>query len=664
MSSFLLVSLNIDAILGEITLHQRRKKLDKMIKGEGLGDAYAATISRIKAQQRSRSKLGMDVLMWISHSEWPLHVDEICHALGVEEGSTDLNIRNIPATETVLACCLGLVTVEKSSSTLRLVHYTLQEYLSHNPNLFLKPQSRIAEVCLTYLNFQQVSGFSPTLRSDPPTVPFIGYASCHWGTHARRETTDSVKTLALKLLDGYDKHISSKLLLLRGMSVWDQLFDWEDRPRGFTGLHGAAYFGCVEIMAALLEMNKWDVQTTDLSGNTAIAWAARRGHEGVVRILVERSDVNPDTADALFDRTPLSFAAENGHEGVVRILLGRDNVNPDTLDECGRTPLSFAAENGYEGVVRIFLGRDNVNPDILDESGRTPLSWAARSGHEGVVRILLGRGNVNPNASDEYCRTPLSFAAENGYEGVVRILLGRDNVNPDTLDESGRTPLSLAAENGHEGVVRMLLGRGDVNPNISNECGRTPLSFAAENGYEGVVRILLEGGGVNPNSPDNYGRTSLLWAAESGDEGVLRILLERDDLNPNTPDKYGLTPLTFAAENGHEGAVRILLEQSKVDPNTAGKSGRTPLSRAAQNGHEGVVRILLERNDVNPNRPDKYGRTPVSLAVRNGHERIAKLLQDRPHSIPRYVASLQPTELLLPDLPELSEPPFKRARKF
>ena len=42
--SFRLVSLNIDAILGEITLNRRRKKLDEMIKGEGLGGAYVATL--------------------------------------------------------------------------------------------------------------------------------------------------------------------------------------------------------------------------------------------------------------------------------------------------------------------------------------------------------------------------------------------------------------------------------------------------------------------------------------------------------------------------------------------------------------------------------------------------------------------------------------------
>ena len=166
--SFLLVSLNIDAILGEITLHQRRRKLDEMTKGEGLGDAYAATVSRIKSQRAGKAKLGMEVLMWVSHSERPLHADELrhalgveegstdlnirnisplhvselCHALGVEEGSFDLNIRNIPAIETLLACSLGLVAVEKSSSTVRLVHYTLQEYLSHNPNLFPNPHTK------------------------------------------------------------------------------------------------------------------------------------------------------------------------------------------------------------------------------------------------------------------------------------------------------------------------------------------------------------------------------------------------------------------------------------------------------------------------------------------------------------------------------------------
>ena len=350
----------MDAILGEITLHQRRRKLDEMTKGEGLGEAYAATLSRMKAQPGSRSKLGMEVLMWVSHAERPLHVNELRHALGVEEGSVDFNIQNVPPIQTLLACSLGLVTIEKSSSssasTVRLVHYTLQEYLSHTPGFFLKPHSRIAKVCLTYLNFRQVKAFSSTLSSAPPTAPFTEYASCYWGPHARRETTECVKTLALKLLAKYDKHISSKILLLRGVGLWNPPFDREGIPRGFTGLHAAAYLGCVEITAALLESNKWDVQATDFNGNTAIAWAARMGHEKVVRVLLGRCDVNPDKADK-WGQTPLLWAAVNGYEGVVRMLLERSDVNPTIADEYGRTPLSSAAVNGHKGVVSILLSR-------------------------------------------------------------------------------------------------------------------------------------------------------------------------------------------------------------------------------------------------------------------------------------------------------------------
>ena len=154
----------MDAILGEITLTRRRKKLDDMTKGDGLGGAYTATLSRIKAQPGNRSKLGMDFLMWVLHTERPLHINEFCHTLGVE-GSTDLDIRNIPAIEALLACTLGLVTVEKSSSTVRLVHYTLQEHLANNTELSPNSHSIIAEVCLTYLNFPHVRGISPILFS-------------------------------------------------------------------------------------------------------------------------------------------------------------------------------------------------------------------------------------------------------------------------------------------------------------------------------------------------------------------------------------------------------------------------------------------------------------------------------------------------------------------
>ena len=223
VARFLLVSLNIDAILEEVTIYKRRKKLEEMTKGKGLGDAYTATLTRIKSQNGSKSRLGMETLMWMSHSERPLNSVELCQALGVERGKPDQNARNIPAIETVLRCSLGLITIEASSSTVRLVHFTLQEHLSNASSLFYSPHSMMAEICLTFLNFQCVRDLSTAIDSPPVFAPFLGYASCYWGTHARKdskELSQRAKSLALRLLDDYDKHISSKLLLIHERDLW------------------------------------------------------------------------------------------------------------------------------------------------------------------------------------------------------------------------------------------------------------------------------------------------------------------------------------------------------------------------------------------------------------------------------------------------------------
>ncbi|RPA98780.1 hypothetical protein L873DRAFT_1912121 [Choiromyces venosus 120613-1] len=63
---FLLVSLIMDAILDQTTIHKRRQTLYKMTNGLGLQDAYSTTLHRIKEQKGSRRKLGMEALMWIS----------------------------------------------------------------------------------------------------------------------------------------------------------------------------------------------------------------------------------------------------------------------------------------------------------------------------------------------------------------------------------------------------------------------------------------------------------------------------------------------------------------------------------------------------------------------------------------------------------------------
>ena len=90
----------------------------------------------------------MEALMWVLHSERPLKAQELCPALAVEVGTTDLNVHNVALMGPLLGCTLGLITVDEQISTVRLVHFTLQGFPSAQPTLFITPHSVMADICL------------------------------------------------------------------------------------------------------------------------------------------------------------------------------------------------------------------------------------------------------------------------------------------------------------------------------------------------------------------------------------------------------------------------------------------------------------------------------------------------------------------------------------
>ena len=423
--------------------------------------------------------------MWICHAERPLNVDELCYALAVELGSTDFNPQNVPSISTLVSCCQGLISVDKEASTVRLVHFTLKEYLCARPGIFGSHDSIMAEICLTYLNSEKVKALSTDPSPLVLRTTFLRYCSLYWGVHAKRDFSDRARSLALELLQDYDSHVSAISLLVSVGYVCNWMPGMSFQ---FSGLHCASFFGIEDGVIALIGMGGYDINEGDFWGKPPLAWAAAGGHEGVVKILLRQAEVNPEKAN-IYGDTPLMHAAWGGYEGVVKVLLERSDVNPEKPGGEGKTPLQIAAQRGHEGVVKVLLERGEMNPDKQDGCD-TALLEATCYGHEKVVKILLAQAAVSPDKPNHHGRTPLLVAALYGYEKIVEMLLGREEVNHEKRDNDGDTPLSCAAGYGHEGVIKMLLEKERVNLDNINHAGQTPLMRAVRQGNQQVIERL------------------------------------------------------------------------------------------------------------------------------------------------------------------------------
>jgi ankyrin repeat protein len=218
--------------------------------------------------------------------------------------------------------------------------------------------------------------------------------------------------------------------------------------------------------------------------------------------------------------TPLWWAAEKGHEAVVKLLLAESLIDPEYKNSKGRTALSLAAEHGCSTVVELLLAMDGVDPNSMDSSSRTPLSRASQKGHVEIAKLLLGKGAKID--SKDFCKlTPLVQAAREGHEEVLKLLLD-NGADIDSMNSTRRTPLSFAAGNGHTAVAKLLLDRG-AEVDSKDDDRQTPVLIAAREGHEAVVKLLLERG-AKIAFEDRYGRTPLSWAIQNGHEAVAKLL--------------------------------------------------------------------------------------------------------------------------------------------
>jgi hypothetical protein len=206
------------------------------------------------------------------------------------------------------AWCLGLVILDKETCSIRLVHKSLFEYLKKQHEagqLFEHGQSEIAQTCLICMNFDNDStkqDRTPISMGQCPDEFYkqgkefclIAYAIQNWGWHSKKDETEVVTDLAVNL---FFRPFDS-LCISHGLyhSLYDLIehnprntyLEIQQSPDTSPEIHAAALFNDTNLITALLEENKGDVNLQWPWKNlTPLHVAAQQRHKEVMKILLE-----------------------------------------------------------------------------------------------------------------------------------------------------------------------------------------------------------------------------------------------------------------------------------------------------------------------------------------------------------------------------------------
>lgn len=306
--------------------------------------------------------------------------------------------------------------------------------------------------------------------------------------------------------------------------------------------------------------------------------------EGLLDVVTELLLLYPDMLNLLddFEQSALVFAASRGHLSVVKLLLQQPNISLNAatqtfvLTENGNTALHWAATNGH---TEIFFELVAANADLSLRAGliqRHPIHTAAQHGRLEIVRRLLATNPELLNIQTARCNTPLGMAASEGHDEVVEYLLGIPGVDihlagqhNEDKELNGMTALHWAAREGYLTVFNLLVKAGCHLTLPAGDAGKQPLHYAAKAGHVHIVEAILT---LQPdllNSEDNFGQTALMWAASKGHLPLVKYLLAKPGINldANTamfaPEGSGFNAHLWSVNNGHEEVTKVIEEHCR-----------------------------------------------------------------------------------------------------
>jgi len=421
------------------------------------------------------------------------------------------------------------------------------------------------------------------------------------------------------------------------------------------------------------------VLQADVSGRTALTYAARFGHEiAVSRLLAAKANVDhPDGRR----QTPLFHAVLNLHARTVDVLLRcRASVNDydflmqyplhvalrqedvvvakmlleassdvNSFDSQGKTPLMFAMDTGNKALFRMVLFNASQAPDlnVLDAQGRNTVIYSISNGlfpdlRPALLRMEQDALMASLRYQDPQGRTGLFHAILSENQEAIAFLHELDP-QPAIHDCNGDTALHVACELGSvQTVDRLGSTAEDLDP--VNLSGETPLMLACRGGHLAcVIKLLDSVASLLPadcRCVDKLGRGIVHHAVASGNLDLVNLLLlNKSGTNRhlaiafppgssvlNDSDKTGCTPMIAAVREGHWHLLpSLVLAAGNIEHRD--NDGFSPLHWAAKEGESDCVATLLDLKAV-LDRPNSAGNSPAMIAVIEGQCECAALLLD------------------------------------
>jgi ankyrin repeat protein len=396
-------------------------------------------MERIEGQLADEESLAKQVLSWITCAKRPLTTSELEHALAVELGESQLDIENLCRVEDMVSVCAGLVTVDKESRIIRLVHYTTQEYFERTQERwFPDAETDIAKTCVTYLSFDAFDRSPKTFTAEQGPKTFHDYCVWYWPLHAQNSrigAPDRRLNLLLQKFCGLrsrNKQIYNNWAGEVERSCRHGLYDWEVQFCEIqctppNPLFTACAFGFADLAESLINSGAFDLNTINDIGHSLLMEATLGGHERVVRLLLGRgayirSGILDDDCELLHWATNASAQSVLGYEGVLRALLEK-GVDVKAKTSLGETPLHWAVmsgDHGNEATVQLLL---DYGVDIWAKckDGESALDYAVHFDLQDAIRLILEKGAATAQGKDK--RAVLDLAEERGLGHVIKVVL-------------------------------------------------------------------------------------------------------------------------------------------------------------------------------------------------------------------------------------------------